>query len=87
MKLTPNQVAKKILAMTIETSIDWIQEFIDNDSMFDDYEPSKKELEKINEQYGKLQTRLIKKLNLKEAAWLNQKNKSIRRSYDNRNYK
>jgi len=68
MKLTPNQVAKKILAMTIETSIDWIQEFIDNDSMFDDYEPSKKELEKINEQYGKLQTRLIKKLNLKDAA-------------------
>ena len=54
--------------MTIETSIDWIQEFIDNDSMFDDYEPSKKELEKINDQYGKLQTRLIKKLNLKEAA-------------------
>lgn len=68
MKLTPNQAAKKILAMTIETSIDWIQEFIDNDSMFDDYEPSKKELEKINEQYGKLQTRLIKKLNLKEAT-------------------
>jgi len=73
MKLTPNQVAKKILAMTIETSIDWIQEFIDNDSMFDDYEPSKKELEKINEQYGKLQTRLIKKLNLKEAAWTTRK--------------
>ena len=31
MKLTPNQVAKKILAAAIETSIDWIQEYIDND--------------------------------------------------------
>jgi hypothetical protein len=68
MKLTPNQVAKKILAAAIETSIDWIQEYIDNDCMFDDYDPSKKELAKIEEQYGKLQTRLIKKLNLKEAA-------------------
>ena len=69
MRLTPNQVAKKILAKVVDCSIDWIQEFIDNDSMFDDYEPSKKELEKINEQYGKLQTRLIKKLNLKEELW------------------